>query len=315
MISRVVAKIGVPGKKYGLQVPTPEFFAAAGTAEEEGVDEAAEAARATKNAADRRARADAAEQARALAEDPTVYEYDSLFDSMHAAKQGARRPAAEIEERKARYVPALQKMADRRKKFLDVAFDKKLQREAERERQEFGETEKYVTDAYRLRLEEDKEWEEEEDERAKEAGDGAKDMSEFHANMIEDLAAARAGVEAKERPRPKAAPLVGGAPPPREEKRDTMATRRIAEEEREGEEERTRREKRIRETKEEMRIAQEQREEKAKKKEEETKAKLARKTTGDSVSSARERFLARKALTEKELKEARERSATEGRRK
>ncbi len=52
-------------------------------------------------------------------------------------------------------------MAEKRKLEQDIIYERKVQREVEQEKEEFGEKETYVTSAYRKKLEERRELEEE----------------------------------------------------------------------------------------------------------------------------------------------------------
>ena len=66
----------------------------------------------------------AAAQAAALAEDSTVYEYDSLYDDMQRSRESAKRK--ELEDRKPKYIQALMQKAEIRKKEQDIAYERRL---------------------------------------------------------------------------------------------------------------------------------------------------------------------------------------------
>eukprot|EP00696_Hemimastix_kukwesjijk_P008266 gnl/Hemi2/20455_TR6788_c0_g1_i1.p1 gnl/Hemi2/20455_TR6788_c0_g1~~gnl/Hemi2/20455_TR6788_c0_g1_i1.p1 ORF type:complete len:194 (-),score=62.70 gnl/Hemi2/20455_TR6788_c0_g1_i1:78-659(-) len=87
------------------------------------------------------------EHAAALSQDATVFEYDSIFDEMHdkttAPVQKALQQANT--DRKSRYIGQLVKATTERKKEQDIWFERKLQKEVEKEKEEFGETEKFIT--------------------------------------------------------------------------------------------------------------------------------------------------------------------------
>lgn len=351
----VLAIVGEPQKRYGLQTPSEappvaRIFARASSsaADAAAAPLPAPAIAAAVASGDALRAAAAAEQAKVLAEDPTAYEYDSLYDSLHpssASKQKQKQQQQQQRtQREAQYMGALQQTAARRRRFLEVAFDRKMQREAERERAEFGETEAFVTASYRRRLAEDRRWEEEEDARdaAQGTADAAgrsrnTDLSEFHAHMLADFAAARAGTTAPAQalstvanPSPSSAAAVAAAAALKQKHPSGSDHHGRAEEalaipsapastvaqppdpsdakeaeRRERAEERARLEKRRRENEEEYRAAMESRAAAAAQAAESKDAKLARRTTSESVATARERYLARKAAMAKELEEAR----------
>ncbi|GFP52233.1 hypothetical protein ACSS6W_003740 [Trichoderma asperelloides] len=96
--------------------------------------------------------------------DASVYEYDSIYDSMKPKKNISK----EDEERKPKYMKNLLRAADVRKRDQLIAEEKKIAREREAEGEEFADKEKFVTEAYKKQQEENRRLEEEERKREEE---------------------------------------------------------------------------------------------------------------------------------------------------
>lgn len=60
-----------------------------------------------------------------------------------------------------KYIEKLKKVADRRKLEQDIIYERKVQREMEKEGKEYGDKDTFLTSAYRQKLEERKQLEEE----------------------------------------------------------------------------------------------------------------------------------------------------------
>jgi coiled-coil domain-containing protein 55 len=126
------------------------------------------------------------EMKNALAEDPTAFEYDTIYDHMKGPARSGR-----AESRAAStplYIGNLLAKAEERKRQADLVYEKKLQRELEAEKELFGETEAFITPAYKEKLEENRRFEEEqrrkEEEDEKRQATGKKDMSSFYSNLM-----------------------------------------------------------------------------------------------------------------------------------
>ncbi|KAG5981598.1 hypothetical protein E4U55_002775 [Claviceps digitariae] len=116
--------------------------------------------------------------------DSSVYEYDSVYDSLKPKKNEA---AKEDVERKPKYMKSLLQAAEVRKRDALIAEEKKIAREREAEGDEFADKEKFVTEAYRKQQEENKRLEEEEkrreeEEARKNEGTG---MSAFYKKLLD----------------------------------------------------------------------------------------------------------------------------------
>lgn len=97
--------------------------------------------------------------------DPTIYDYDAVYDSLHAAPEADKKKAA---SEGPRYINALLQSAQVRKRDQLRARERMLQREREAEGEEFADKEKFVTSAYKAQQEEARRLEEEEERKAKE---------------------------------------------------------------------------------------------------------------------------------------------------
>ncbi|POR37221.1 Nuclear speckle splicing regulatory protein 1-like protein [Tolypocladium paradoxum] len=115
--------------------------------------------------------------------DPSVYEYDSVYDSLKPKKQATKEDA----ERKPKYMQSLLQAAEVRKRDALIAEEKKIAREREAEGDEYAGKEKFVTEAYKKQQEENKRLEEEEkrreeEETKKNKGSG---MSAFYRTLLD----------------------------------------------------------------------------------------------------------------------------------
>lgn len=126
-----------------------------------------------------------AEAAEAL--DPSVYDYDAAYDVIKAVKKQHEAEAKrESAQRKSRYMADVTKAAEQRERDRGIAELKKIQRERE-EGDEFADTEKFVTEAYKKKQEEDRKAEEEERKREEEERKKNKfgGMTGFHKEVLE----------------------------------------------------------------------------------------------------------------------------------
>ncbi|KAJ3343358.1 hypothetical protein HDU93_008723 [Gonapodya sp. JEL0774] len=105
-------------------------------------------------------------------EDASIFDYDGAYDDIKAAEREAKRQKGALEEDKEkgrkqpRYIGNLLRAAEQRKIDLLQATERKIQREREAEGDEFGDTEKFVTGAYKQTIEDMRRTEEEETKRA-----------------------------------------------------------------------------------------------------------------------------------------------------
>ena len=119
--------------------------------------------------------------------DPSIYDYDAIYDSLHA-KPAFSTVTADI-EKKPKYMGDLLAAAEVRKRDQLRAKEKMLAKERELEGDEFADKEKFVTGAYKRQQEEMKRLEEEEaikereaEERKRREGGG---MKALYKNILE----------------------------------------------------------------------------------------------------------------------------------
>ncbi|KAI4276177.1 MAG: hypothetical protein LQ337_002675 [Flavoplaca oasis] len=118
--------------------------------------------------------------------DPSIYDYDAVYDSLHAKPGASGKASSTIaadEARKPKYMQSLLAAAEIRKRDQLRAKEKMLAKERELEGDEFADKEKFVTAAYKRQQEEVRKAEAEEALREQEAaerqrrkGAGLKDM-------------------------------------------------------------------------------------------------------------------------------------------
>ncbi|NXL94233.1 NSRP1 protein, partial [Alectura lathami] len=126
---------------------------------------------------------------KALSEDATVYEYDSIYDEMQQKKKESNaRLLSGKDEKKPKYIHNILKAAEIRKKEQEKRMERKIQKEREMEGGEFAHKEAFVTSAYKKKLQERAE--EEERERREAALEAyldvtkQKDLSGFYRHLL-----------------------------------------------------------------------------------------------------------------------------------
>ncbi|KAK1121828.1 hypothetical protein K0M31_010140 [Melipona bicolor] len=124
---------------------------------------------------------------KALKEDPTIFQYDEVYDNMEKTKDQSK--IAKDEKKKPRYIQNLLKAAERRKKEEEYRIERMVQKEREAEGTMYADKESFVTSAYRAKLEEFKKMEEEENkiDRLEAIADVRKqqDISGFYRHLYE----------------------------------------------------------------------------------------------------------------------------------
>lgn len=198
--------------KYGLQLrvkpsqqkqPTrPPLRAPLGFQEDDDDDVEREISRqASKN----KALKDIEEQhKKALEEDPSVFDYDGVYDEM---KEKAVQPRAyDREERKPKYIQNLMKKAQEREREQEIIYERKLAKERNKDDHLYAGKDKFVTSAYKKKLAEQAKWMEEERLRQlreeKEDVTKKSDISDFYFNLQKNIAyGARNAIEPREPPK------------------------------------------------------------------------------------------------------------------
>jgi hypothetical protein len=140
-----------------------------------------------------------------------VYDYDGVYDSLHPDKNKETASAlsqSQPGERKSRYISDLLKASEKRKKERDFVHERKVAKELAAEEEEdagLHGKEKFVTAAYKRKLEERELWksaeevqerEEEKQDVTKKTSEGA--MASFYGNLNRNVA--MGGVMSKDKP-------------------------------------------------------------------------------------------------------------------
>ncbi|KAF5747716.1 nuclear speckle splicing regulatory protein 1-like [Tripterygium wilfordii] len=127
---------------------------------------------------------------KALEEDPSVFDYDGVYDEMKG--KVARPRAQDREERKPKYIQNLIKKAEERKQSQEIVYERKLAKERSEEDHIYADKDKFVTSAYKKKLAEQAKWMEEERlrELREEKEDVTKktDLSDFYFNLEKNVA-------------------------------------------------------------------------------------------------------------------------------
>ncbi|XP_043910409.1 nuclear speckle splicing regulatory protein 1 [Protopterus annectens] len=128
------------------------------------------------------------EMHKALEEDATVYEYDSIYDEIQQKKAEDSSRLLAGQDKKPKYIASLMKAVEIRKKEQEKRMEKKIQKERESEDGQFDDKEAFVTSAYKAKLQE--RVEEEERERKEAVLEAAldvtkqRDLSGFYRHLL-----------------------------------------------------------------------------------------------------------------------------------
>ena len=121
--------------------------------------------------------------------DPSIYDYDGIYESLHAPPAGSSEHTKADAEKRPKYMSNLLAAAEIRKRDQLRAKEKMLAKEREAEGDEFADKEKFVTGAYKRQQEEMKKLEEEEaakeraaEERKRREGGG---MKALYKNLLD----------------------------------------------------------------------------------------------------------------------------------
>lgn len=120
--------------------------------------------------------------------DPSIYDYDAVYDSLKPSEKDKDAAAAAADaERRPKYMKSLLESAAVRRRDALIAEEKKIARERAEEGDEYADKEKFVTEAYKKQQEENRRIEEE--ERRREEHEAAKNkgggMTAFYKDLLE----------------------------------------------------------------------------------------------------------------------------------
>ncbi|CAI9088085.1 OLC1v1022321C1 [Oldenlandia corymbosa var. corymbosa] len=129
-------------------------------------------------------------QKKALEEDPSAFDYDGVYDQM---KQKAARPIAhDKQERKPKYIAALMEKAKQREREHEIVYERKVAKDLAQDQHLHPNKDKFITSAYKKKLEEQKKWLAEERLRdlleQKEDVTKKKDMTDFYFGLHKNVA-------------------------------------------------------------------------------------------------------------------------------
>ncbi|GAA5808053.1 hypothetical protein MFLAVUS_001435 [Mucor flavus] len=125
----------------------------------------------------------AQEQAKALEEDPNIFDYDAVYDDLKEVEK-KKKEAVKPTTKKAKYITGLLEMAEIRKRDRVLAEEKKVARERAEEGDEFADKDVFVTEAFKKQKEELERIEREEKERETLA-DKTRGMDSFYKQVLE----------------------------------------------------------------------------------------------------------------------------------
>lgn len=126
-------------------------------------------------------------QAKALDEDPSVYQYDEVYDDIKEKVNEVRQKTKV--DKNPKYIGNLLKTAQKRKLENERRIERQVHKEREKEGDEFADKEVFVTSAYKKKLEEMRQEEEKEkyEEYLEQIGDVTKqkDLGGFYRHLYE----------------------------------------------------------------------------------------------------------------------------------
>jgi coiled-coil domain-containing protein 55 len=191
-----------PGKKYGLvkpksakasKKPALAAFAAGEDDEQEPMSAKEQVNYAILQAQASEARKKKAEAtySEALDQDASVFDYDGVYDQMQEKRAESAQARKKKESVRApKYINNILKMAEYKKREEERVKERVEARERLKELEEFGDTEKFVTSAYKRKLEE---WQALDQEDARQAAvEAAQDvrkkdnLDSFYVNLMHD---------------------------------------------------------------------------------------------------------------------------------
>ncbi|KAL6537876.1 hypothetical protein OROHE_012163 [Orobanche hederae] len=127
---------------------------------------------------------------KALEEDPSVFEYDGVYDKM---KEKQMRPVEQDrQDRKPRYIQTIMDNAKQREKEHEIIYERKLAKERSKDEDLYADKDKFLTGAYKKKLAEQAKWLEEERlrEMREDKDDVTKktDITDFYFNLGKNIA-------------------------------------------------------------------------------------------------------------------------------
>lgn len=134
-------------------------------------------------------------QKEALEEDPTVYSFDEVYEDIVEKREredAIRLAFKKKDQESAKYIPQMLKIAQERKKEYERIKEAKIQKQIEEEKKILGETDVFITSAYKEKLMQEKKWQleqqklKEKEEREDVTKRGT--MTHFYSNLSKNVA-------------------------------------------------------------------------------------------------------------------------------
>ncbi|RLN45909.1 hypothetical protein BBJ29_005176 [Phytophthora kernoviae] len=212
--------LGMPStsgtKQYGLIIPKKgskmkelpsAFNVFADAAAESTVEDSKNTSQNDESNAKRRVGAEAARslqqsqvermRAQALADDPSVFDYDAVYDDMKSARESETTKKAakrEAEKKKPKYISTLLQKAKIREVENERIRERRLLNERAADDAQFGDKEKLVSVSYKRKLQEMQRWDAEDarlaalEDREDVTKQGENAMAGFYANLNKNIA-------------------------------------------------------------------------------------------------------------------------------
>ncbi|KAG0741016.1 hypothetical protein G6F57_009932 [Rhizopus arrhizus] len=124
------------------------------------------------------------EHSKAIEQDPTIFDYDAVYDDLKEAERKKKEATKGPAEKKPKYIKGLLEMAEIRKRDRLLAEEKKVAREREEEGEAFADKEVFITETFKKQKEELERIEREEKEREEKAAKN-KTMDTFYKQVLE----------------------------------------------------------------------------------------------------------------------------------
>ncbi|KAF4318870.1 hypothetical protein JM18_006432 [Phytophthora kernoviae] len=136
-------------------------------------------------------------RAQALADDPSVFDYDAVYDDMKSARESETTKKAakrEAEKKKPKYISTLLQKAKIREVENERIRERRLLNERAADDAQFGDKEKLVSASYKRKLQEMQRWDAEDarlaalEDREDVTKQGENAMAGFYANLNKNIA-------------------------------------------------------------------------------------------------------------------------------
>ncbi|KAL9235414.1 hypothetical protein vseg_010173 [Gypsophila vaccaria] len=139
---------------------------------------------------------------KALEEDPSVFDYDGVYDDMKSKL--AQPKVKERQQRESKYIALLKEKAKLRELEHEVVYERKLAKERSKDDHLYADKDKFVTQAYKRKLAEKEQLEKEEHARKlrEEKDDVTKksDLSDFYFSLSKNVAFGAANKTGEKKP-------------------------------------------------------------------------------------------------------------------